>query len=77
MITFPAGAISVASGGKGFTLGGSGVSVAAGSSYAGTDSGGSSTATATTSIDLTNLCAAVAKKPLKAIKILSGSDHVG
>ena len=77
VITFPAGAISVASGGKGFTLGGSGVSVAAGSSYAGTDNGGSSTASATTTIDLTNLCAAVVKKPLKSIKIVSGSDHVG
>ena len=76
-ITFPAGDISVASNGEGFTLGGAKGTVTGSGSYPGSDNFAGSKAQASTApLNLTNgLCAG--GKPQKTIKIVSGTDTVG
>jgi hypothetical protein len=77
-VTYPAGDISVASNGEGFTLGGAKGTVTGTGSYPGANPAfGASTAEASTApVDLeTGLCAG--GKPQKDIKVVSGSDTVG
>jgi hypothetical protein len=77
-ITFPAGDISVASNGEGFTLGGAKGTVSGTGSYPGSGSAfsGSSAQASTAPLNLeTGLCAG--GKPQKDIKVVSGTDTVG
>jgi len=77
VITFPAGDISVASNGEGFTLGGGAGTVSGVGSYPGAKNfAGGSAQASTAPLNLTNgLCAK--GKDQKTIKIVSGTDTVG